>query len=459
MIGDQPITLREFVQRAEYTIRPDYCKQNNYVQKKIILNSLIAEKLYALESGELHEIDLLLQGRREQQMRQLLFLEEGYQKVQMDSSTLLAVFDQAGRTYRLDYFTVNDTRLANNIEHLIWNEEIPFDTLYQKLSPDPLPKRELSWKDQDIPLLHQQLYLQPVHKGEVLGPFINSDGTHLFVRIAGWTSQLAMGEKMVSERWNKVSEYVTHVAAKEKFEDFVSDVMKGQEFTLNEAVFAELVQFLSPVYLKTKNQKESVLRTLFDTDATSLNPEFPRKPEIFDEAVVLFLNGTPLTFGEFREMVKRHPLVFRAQKLTAENFPQQLKYAIADLLRDEALNKIARDRGYEKRSEIQHTMAMWQDAYKARAYRESLIKNLPEKYDRAKDEKAILKDILEPHTQQLQEKYSEQIQINTQLLTELKLSSVDLMVIQPNQPWPVLVPSFPVYTQDSKLDYGSVLTK
>ena len=48
-INDRVITKEDFILRSEYTIRPAYCKSNNQIHKKIILNSLIAEKLMALE--------------------------------------------------------------------------------------------------------------------------------------------------------------------------------------------------------------------------------------------------------------------------------------------------------------------------------------------------------------------------------------------------------------------------
>ena len=48
-VADKYITIQDFIQRSEYTIRPDYCKKSNYIHKKIILNSLIAEKMIALE--------------------------------------------------------------------------------------------------------------------------------------------------------------------------------------------------------------------------------------------------------------------------------------------------------------------------------------------------------------------------------------------------------------------------
>ena len=37
-VGDKLITIQDFIRRSEYTIRPDYCRQDNYIHKKIILN-------------------------------------------------------------------------------------------------------------------------------------------------------------------------------------------------------------------------------------------------------------------------------------------------------------------------------------------------------------------------------------------------------------------------------------
>ena len=51
-IDNKEITKNDFIKRAEYTIRPSYCKSNNNIHKKIILNSIIAEKLMSLEIEE-----------------------------------------------------------------------------------------------------------------------------------------------------------------------------------------------------------------------------------------------------------------------------------------------------------------------------------------------------------------------------------------------------------------------
>ena len=93
-VGDRFITSKDFLQRAEYTIRPEYCKGNYYIHKKIILNNLIAEKLLALEieSSNMNAINegaaAFIKGRKEQSMRQLLYYKQGYQKSKVDKSEI-----------------------------------------------------------------------------------------------------------------------------------------------------------------------------------------------------------------------------------------------------------------------------------------------------------------------------------------------------------------------------------
>ena len=87
-IDNKEITKNDFIKRAEYTIRPSYCKSNNNIHKKIILNSIIAEKLMSLEIEEnLLEENLssnFLNGIKEQKMRELLLLDNVYSKIKLD---------------------------------------------------------------------------------------------------------------------------------------------------------------------------------------------------------------------------------------------------------------------------------------------------------------------------------------------------------------------------------------
>ena len=87
-IGGKTIFVDEFIRRAEYTIRPSYCKGDGGFDKKIILNSLLAEKILAIEAGKGNELirsesfQRMLQGLQEQLMRNVMYYAEGTSKVQ-----------------------------------------------------------------------------------------------------------------------------------------------------------------------------------------------------------------------------------------------------------------------------------------------------------------------------------------------------------------------------------------
>ena len=109
-VGDREITVRDFLERAEYTIRAPYCKGSSNVEKNIVLNTLIAEKLLAIEADQSSALlkslgfQDFLAGRREQKMRELLYQSEGEAKVRLDTSEVQRLYSVAGRTYRIECY-------------------------------------------------------------------------------------------------------------------------------------------------------------------------------------------------------------------------------------------------------------------------------------------------------------------------------------------------------------------
>ena len=89
-IDNKEITKNDFIKRAEYTIRPSYCKSNNNIHFTLFFHSIIAEKLMSLEIEQnLLEENLssnFLNGIKEQKMRELLLLDNVYNKIKLDSN-------------------------------------------------------------------------------------------------------------------------------------------------------------------------------------------------------------------------------------------------------------------------------------------------------------------------------------------------------------------------------------
>ena len=125
-VGNKIITKQDFIRRAEYTIRPDYCRQSNYIHKKIILNSLIAEKLTALEMEDKDDkllrsknFHYFLQGRKEQAMRKLYYYDNFYNKVSVPDSLIKKRFKVAGRTVDISYISLPDLIFVQKVNDLL----------------------------------------------------------------------------------------------------------------------------------------------------------------------------------------------------------------------------------------------------------------------------------------------------------------------------------------------------
>ena len=57
----------------------------------------------------------------------------------------------------------------------------------------------------------------------------------------------------------------------------------------------------------------------------------------------------------------------------------------------------------------------------------------------------------------MQAKYDDRIEVNVEEFNKIKLTRIDMIVMQERVPFPVMVPSFPQLTTDYHLDYGKIL--
>jgi len=93
---------------------------------------------------------------------------------------------------------------------------------------------------------------------------------------------------------------------------------------------------------------------------------------------------------------------------------------------------------------------LWHDSSIARYYRDILFEEKGFLYD---DPEGVAKR-MNPLVDSLQTVYSDQIEINTELFESIELTSIDMIVNQQGVPFPKVVPPFPIFTNDNRLDYG-----
>jgi len=465
IIADRTISKADFIRRAEYTIRPQYCRRNSNIDKKIILNSLIAEKMLALEADtqsswqDSTHFRRFLLGRKEQAMRQMLYYNRMYKQVILDENKLNTVFHRAGRTYNFQYFTLPDAKTAKLVTQKLF-KNIPFKDIFTEITGlDSIPQKKLTWNEPANDIILKALFVDSVHVGKVIGPVLNEDDyTFTIIKISGWQDRVAVSEQQQLQQFEDSKDWLKREEAVVLYEKYVKQLMKGKNIEFSPEPFYEFARTIAPLYLSMPELLQSMRmskdfnknKKAMDSLQTELDDFIRNDPD----RPLFKIDNQIWTVGQLKKEMEIHPLVFRVKKLNQRNFTQQLKLAIVDLVRDKYITKDAYQHGYEKTPAVKAVVELWSDAYLANHQRNKYLAglNISDKTDIE-----ILEQHLNPYVDELQKKYSDQIDVNVALFDSIKLTRIDMFVLQNNVPYPIVVPPFPIVTTDNWLDYGKEL--
>lgn len=465
-VAGRIITVNDFLRRSEYTVRPTYCKNNFNSDKKIILNSLIAEKLLAIEAGEDNPfinstaVQTYLLGRKEQMMRYVLYNEEVKRNIKLDTLKIKNVYQYAGREYKISYVSVKDTHLVQQLKYELFDKKRTFeDALHYNYNLKKIPEKTITWNSIEHPLILDSLYTLDRKKGEVLGPLEFAKDHFMFIKINGWLNTPAITQKQYDNRYNSVKNVYEERASYEAYVEYVKTIMKDKKLSFNKDVFLSFSDIMGPIYMKSKNEQEKVFEEGV-WDSKNLEMKYknvkPRLDQIRNSKLFDFENKDWSVDDLLRE-IKKHPLVFREKKISKKDFGEQLQLAILDLVRDECLTKVAYARNYDKTEAVTNESRMWKDNLNSLYQKNKLLKESGKDSLFTTNYMSVLDKTLNPLIESLQKKYSDKIFINVDLFDRIKLTKIDLAVSYANSPFSQAVPTFPLVTTISKLNYGKPL--
>lgn len=462
-IADRTISLSEFEQRAEHTIRPVYCRGDNNLHKKIILNSLIAEKMLALEAGNDNDFvkDKNFQnhilGRQEQAMREWLLHEEGFEKVQIKDAEIEKILEYSGLTYKIQYYNIPNEYVSDDLKQESVDESEKFEKLHQQFwLEDDIAQREVKWNTHDHQAIMDALFNEKIKKGSVIGP-LNVDGdSHLMIKVLGWTDQPVISENARKDKRHAIREDLTKKRAMQQYEKFVGSIMIGKKLEFDPNTFKNVVNLIKPFYRKSAKEKQELfLDAAFDRRGE--NPDLNNLADgiegILDNPFFR-VEGKVWSVRNFKDELQRHPLVFRRDVPKETSFAEQFKFAVIDLIRDSYLTSEAYKRGYDKINIIKRNRQMWYDSFVAQYQQNEYLKSIISTPLDSLNTIRIIEDHLNSYIDQLQGKYSDKIMVNVEEFNNIKLTRIDMIVLQQNAPFPVVVPGFPQVTTDNRLDYG-----
>jgi hypothetical protein len=250
------------------------------------------------------------------------------------------------------------------------------------------------------------------------------------------------------DRREKVINTLKERKGKLIYKSFIKNIMKGKNIKLNEDIFFPYANAIRDQFFRSREEKETAIsNALFEAgEFLSLEDIRPMNKK-YQDLIILSVNEENWTVKDFEKKLASHPLVFRKKKMDKSEFSHQFKLAIVDFIQDHYLTKKAYELGLDKTDTIHLNESLWADSFTA--YQSAKL------FMSTQSDSAEQHILMKPIIDNLQKKYSPQISINMKLFESIKISSIDMFVTQGNVPYPVIVPSFPSFTNDSYIDYGS----
>lgn len=463
-IADKIITVKEFYERSEYTIRPQYAKGNSELEKKIILNSLIAEKLLAIEKEK--NCELLNQkkfrqtilGRKEQKMRHLLFYQEGFNKASIDSAKFTQQYNLAGREYDVEFVNITEEHEAQYIKKQLFQDSISFKQMYFELtSKNNVPRYTVKWNSPEYPKVSEILFNKTNPEiNKIYGP-IKLNDSFLFMKVNGWTDKPAITQNDQSQRYANVKEKLLMDDGVNHYAKFVKNVMKGKKLDFDKKTFYKLVKAFAPIYrqnLKEKKEEFADKHLKQNKDIRKQVLQLDDELSSIQDDALMTIDGQIWTVKMFTEEIEKHPLVFRNKNFSGKDFPKHFRIAIVDLIRDKYLTQVAYNYDLDKEFIVKRVENMWTDALISFYEQNKIqVKNNTKEFLTYK----VVNEIFTPLIDKLQKKYSDKIEINIEEFVKLKLTRIDMFALEKNVPYPIIVPAFPNITTDYHLEYGKKL--
>jgi hypothetical protein len=450
-INDRTITKNDFIIRSEYTIRPSYCKSNNQVHKKIILNSLIAEKLLALEiepyiSSD-NFSDNFLEGIKEQYMRDYLLKDMVYNNIKIDPILTEKYLENSLKIYTLNYISISSEPVSNSIAMLL-SQGMEFEEICgDYLNLEEIPEIKMDFFYEKDPTIHESIFLNQLVANQVVGPIVSKDNKRLFIRVKDFIYSPLLTADEISTHINMVNQKLYELNQVKEYDIYIKEIMKDYSVVFNSDIFVKLASEAYNYYIDRNN--------LINNQVLSSSLVFSKCDSInyYDE--VFTLNGNSHNVSYLDNLISKHPLVFRNQNISKQEFGLQFKFSLVDLIRDERLNELAYNNNYHLNNNVLKDYRIFSDATSSRLHLEALFNNNNFSLSQFnQNPEAIIDDYLNQYIDSLQVSYSDNIKINFNLFNEIELTNIDLYAYKKGVPYPMVVPVFPILTNKSVIDYG-----
>jgi len=460
-VGDYYVTEKEFNYRALFTIHPNLPLTDRNLEK-VFLNNMILEKILVAEFGAQSELNSnegyksYILGRKEQAMREQLFNKKALNIVKLDSAEISKAIWLSKREYDLEFFNIYNDSVAKVIMQQIKNVPQSATQIFAEyLDGREPPTWTAKWRDPDHINIHQALFSEPLQENSIVGPLKVDDEHWIMIKVVNWKDIVDFGGEEQQVWQQKIVEKLTMNHAVRNWDAYTREVMKGKVIDFDRDMFKKIADLFYDLNSARDLKNQDIVRRLFQNEDSTLSAFDLPDDESLLQQPFFNVDGTNWSVGDFRQTLMSHPLVYRKTALDRGQFYLEFRRGIAALVRDTYLNKEAYKLGLDKDNNVQRDTKMWSDALLAAFERNRLLNNfgkaLPDTTDPLRQSK--LTTMYNDYLEKLLKQYHPQIQVDSVLFSRFELNKTQLFVTQPDQPYPVTVPRWPLFTSNNKVDY------
>jgi hypothetical protein len=457
-IAGRSITAQDFLNRMELSPRPFYCSGSSEEEKAIALNSMIAEKMLAIEAGDTCRLlknelfSAYIKGRKEQLMRDKLYEIEAIKKVKLDSISVNKGIKAAQMNYEVEFLMLPKETAAKIQEVLSKKLDTP-SQIFEQLSETYRPQsRKVNYLDNDMMPIQEALFNKPIPENEVVGPIDIDDGNTLFLRIKDFKYSPALSVTEHARRAELVIEKMTFEQARANWDDYVYRVMDGKNIRFDRSTFEALLKMFSARTMRDDSNPKP------DDITGDINDVIIKKDDqfaLFLDEPFFSIDSEVWTVGDFRKLVMSHPIVFRDDEINSpREFVKAFRTAVLDVIQDHTVNQEGYKRKLDKLPGIQRKTRIWQDFFLAKYQQEKYLDQIRKRSDFDPENlKGNKNTYIDTYIDSLQQYYQNKIELNVEEYNKIKLSNTQMIGIRPKVPYPDLVPAFPANAIDADIEY------
>ena len=210
--------------------------------------------------------------------------------------------------------------------------------------------------------------------------------------------------------------------------------MRGKKIEFDKKTFLILANWIRGKYILEQQKIASSGNPI---------PEIPSDSSAIDPSSPFFtFENKVWTVGDFRNELMSRPLLFRTIDLDSVNFNTQFRFAVIDIMTDHCLTREAYKKSFDKGGNIAHTVEMWKDSYIANDYQKNIIETALKERKIIKDDGPGILKYWESYLNDLQKKYDTGISVNEAAFKNTSITKIDLTMMKPGLPFPMMVPAF-----------------